>query len=62
MAVAYSGYAGQLNTYRANSVLVATPAQLVLRSYDMALAALAAEDGSRACKAIVQLIESLDFK
>jgi len=62
MAVAYLNSQAQLGSYRSNSVMGASPAQLVLKSYDLALAALRAEDGPWACKVLAQLIESLDFR
>lgn len=62
MVVAYRHSPNQLNSYRTQSVLGLTPAQLVLKLYDMAVAALLAREGDRASKVLAQLIESLDFQ
>ncbi len=62
MAVAYYNTSAQLNSYRNNSVVGLTPAELVLRLYDIGLSALATGDGQRASRAVAQLIECLDFR
>ncbi len=62
MAVAYSSNAAQLNSYRNHSVLGLTPGELVLKLYDMGIAALVAQDPQRATRVLAQLIESLDFR
>ena len=62
MAVAYSPNTFQLNSYRTHSVLTLTPGEVIVKMYDIAVAALIARDGERACKVLVQLIDSLDFE
>lgn len=62
MAVAYSGSYSQLNSYRTQSVVGLNPGQLLIKTYDLALVALSAGDGDRACRVLTQLIEALDFQ
>ncbi len=62
MAVAYQYGAAQLGSYRAQSVMGLSPEELILKAYDIALSALATEDGTKACKVLAHLIDSLDFK
>lgn len=62
MAVAYAAVASQLQTYRTNSLLGLTPAQLILKMYEMLLADLAGGDGAHACRVLSELIDCLDFR
>ena len=62
MAVAYSGSWSQLNTYRNQAVISLTPGELLLKTYDLILSALEAEDVDRACRGLAQLIDCLDFR
>lgn len=62
MAVAYSNNWRQLNSYRNQSVVGLTPAELLLKTYDVILVALTARDGDRACRGVAELIDNLDFR
>lgn len=62
MAVAYSYNPALINSYRAQSVVGLNPGQLVLKMYDLALSAMAAQDESRACRVLAELIDCLDFR
>ncbi len=62
MAVAYNNNPAQLNSYRSQAVLGLTPGQVILKMYDLAVVALVAKDGNRACRVLAQLIDCLDFQ
>lgn len=47
--------------YRQQQIMTATPDQLILLLYDMALAACNQKDGSRLNRVLAELIDSLDF-
>lgn len=62
MAVAYSGSAAQLNSYRTNSVIGLTSGQVLVKMYDLAVVALMSGDGKRGIRVLSTLIDSLDFE
>ena len=62
MAVAYGSNLAHLNSYRSQAVTALTPGGLLVKTYDVAIAALSVQDGQRACKAVASLIDALDFE
>lgn len=60
-----TGYGNQRNKhlqYQRNQVMSMTPAQLVLKVYDVAILGCKSKDSSKVSKALVELISALRFE
>lgn len=65
MAVATSGYPNNnnpYNTYRQQQIMTASPAQLLLMTYDFTIQGCKKHDLDQAKRGLIELIESINFE